>query len=191
VTIVAVGASTGGANALPKLLAPMPPDAPPILVVQHLPEGYARPFAERLNRLCRVEVREARDGDDARAGRVLVAPANRHMLLRRRDDRYTVEVCDGPPFSRHRPSIDLLFRSVAAAAGRDAVGVLLSGMGDDGAAGLAEMRRAGAVTLAQDESSCVVSGVPRHAIERNAVDATLPLHRLPREILSRLPRSAS
>lgn len=187
-TVVAVGASTGGTEALLKLLTPMPPDGPAVLIVQHMPKGFTGPFAERLNQACRMEVREASNGEPVHPGRALLAPGDHHMLLCRRSDGYAVQVVEGPLVSRHRPSVDALFRSVARVAGQNAVGVILTGMGDDGAAGLAEMRQAGAVTLAQDEASCVVFGMPRQAIERGAVEATLPLDGLPAAILRRLRR---
>jgi two-component system chemotaxis response regulator CheB len=176
--VVAVGASTGGPEALRELLTPLPPDAPPVLVVQHMPEVFTRAFAERLDQCCRVRVREAVHGDTVLPGLVLVAPGNRHLLLRRGGPGYVVHLSEGPLVSRHRPSVDVLFRSVAQAAGAKAVGVILTGMGDDGAAGLLEMRQAGALTLAQDERSCVVFGMPREAVARGAVSASLPLRRL-------------
>jgi len=188
-TVVAVGASTGGTEALRALLVPLPADAPAMLVVQHMPAGFTRPFAERLNQVCRMEVREAADGDAVRAGRVLVAPGDRHMMLDRRGGERFVRVTEGPLVSRHRPSVDVLFRSVAQASGPNAVGVILTGMGDDGAAGLLEMRQSGAVTLAQDEKTSVVFGMPRAAIARGAVDAALPLDCLPAALLSRLRRT--
>ena len=186
--IVAVGASTGGTEALRELLLPMPEDAPAILIVQHMPEGFTRAFANRLNQECRIEVKEAVPGDAVLPGRALVAPGNRHMLLCRHGQKYSVDVVDGPLVSRHRPSVDVLFRSVAHAAGANAVGVILTGMGDDGAAGLMEMRQAGASTLAQDEASCVVFGMPQEAIERGAVDDVLPLRGLPGAVLTRAAR---
>jgi two-component system chemotaxis response regulator CheB len=168
--VVAIGASTGGTEALRTILEEMPPDAPGLLVVQHMPEAFTRAFAERLDRSCQIEVKEAVNGDRVLEGRALIAPGNRHLLLKRTGGHYAVEVADGPLVSRHRPSVDVLFRSVAVAAGCNAVGVILTGMGDDGAAGLLEMRKAGAATLAQDEESCVVFGMPKEAIERGAVE---------------------
>jgi two-component system chemotaxis response regulator CheB len=173
--IVAVGASTGGTEALRTILEAMPPDAPGIVVVQHMPEVFTRTFAERLDRLCRIEVKEASDGDRVRAGRALIAPGNRHTVLVRNGAQYEVAVRDGPLVSRHRPSVDVLFRSVAQAAGPNAVGVILTGMGDDGAEGLGEMKRAGAATIAQDEASCIVFGMPKEAIERQVVDEVVSL----------------
>jgi CHASE3 domain sensor protein len=155
----------------------MPADAPGLLVVQHMPEVFTRAFAERLDKTCRIEVKEAVDGDRVLDGRALVAPGNRHMLLHRTGGHYAVEVADGPLVSRHRPSVDVLFRSVAVAAGPNAVGAILTGMGDDGAAGLLEMKQAGAATLAQDEASSVVFGMPKEAIERGAVGRGGPARR--------------
>ena len=181
--VVAIGASTGGTEALREILESLPPDAPGIVIVQHMPEVFTAAFAERLNRTCRVEVKEAANGDRVLDGRALIAPGNRHTLLRRSGAHYTVEVVDGPLVSRHRPSVDVLFRSVAQAAGPNAVGVILTGMGNDGAAGLLEMRKAGAVTLAQDEATCVVFGMPKEAIACGAVDVVLPLPRIPAAML--------
>jgi two-component system chemotaxis response regulator CheB len=181
--VVALGASTGGTEALRTILEAMPPDAPGLLVVQHMPEVFTRAFAERLDRSCRIEVKEAADGDRVLEGRALVAPGNRHMLLKRSGGHYVVEVTDGPLVSRHRPSVDALFGSVAAAAGRNAVGVILTGMGVDGASGLLAMKQAGASTLAQDEESCVVFGMPKEAIERGAVDEVMSLDRIAPHVL--------
>jgi two-component system chemotaxis response regulator CheB len=173
--VVAMGASTGGTEALRVVLEALPETAPGILIVQHMPERFTAAFAERLNRSCRVEVKEAAAGDRVLRGRALIAPGNRHLMLRRQGPDYTVDVSDGPAVNRHRPSVDVLFRSVAQAAGCHAVGVLLTGMGDDGAAGLLEMRNAGAHTIAQDERSCVVFGMPKEAIARGAAAAIVPL----------------
>ncbi len=181
--IVAVGASTGGTEALRALLEPLPPDAPPLVIVQHMPEVFTRAFAERLDRVCRIEVKEAEAGDRVVRGRALVAPGNRHLLVRREGAQYVAELRDGPLVSRHRPSVDVLFRSTAQAAGPNGVGVILTGMGDDGTAGLLEMKAAGAATLAQDEASCVVFGMPKEAILRGAVDQVLPLSRIPWALL--------
>ncbi len=177
-TVVAVGASTGGTEALREFLVPMPPDCPGIVIVQHMPERFTGPFARRLDELCRIEVREARHGDPVMRGRALIAPGNQHLRVRRGGGHYVVEVLDGERVSGHRPSVDVLFRSVAKAVGAHAVGVLLTGMGEDGADGLLLMKQAGAVTLAQDEASCVVFGMPRAAIARGAVDEVLPLSAL-------------
>jgi two-component system chemotaxis response regulator CheB len=173
--VIAVGASTGGTDALRELLVPMPPDSPGLVIVQHMPEHFTRAFARQLRELCRIDVKEAEPGDRVSPGRALVAPGNRHLQVRRSGGEYRVEVVDGPRVSGHRPSVDVLFHSVARAAGANAVGVLLTGMGEDGADGLLAMRQAGAATVAQDEASCVVFGMPRVAIHRGAVDEVLPL----------------
>jgi len=182
-TIIALGASTGGTEALRLILEAMPSDAPGLVVVQHMPEGFTAAFAQRLDRICHIEVKEAAHGDPVVAGRALIAPGNRHLLLQRGGFRYAVAVNDGPLVSRHRPSVDMLFRSVAKCAGANAVGVLLTGMGSDGADGLLEMRKAGAFTLAQDEASSVVFGMPKEAIERGAAEKVASLTRIPHEIL--------
>jgi two-component system chemotaxis response regulator CheB len=183
-TIIAMGASTGGTEALRVILEAMPADAPGMVVVQHMPEGFTKAFAQRLNQGCSIEVKEAANGERITAGLALVAPGNRHSILRRDGNRYAVEVIDGPLVSRHRPSVDVLFRSVAQSAGANAIGVILTGMGNDGAEGLLEMKQAGALTIAQDESSCVVFGMPREAIKRGAVVKTTSLGRIPHELLS-------
>jgi two-component system, chemotaxis family, protein-glutamate methylesterase/glutaminase len=167
--VVVVGASTGGTEAILEFLASMPPDAPAIVIVQHMPEVFTAGFARRLDSMCQIEVKEAANGDRVLQGRALIAPGNRHTVLRRSGGHYVVEVTDGPLVSRHRPSVDVLFRSAAQAAGPNAIGVIMTGMGDDGAAGLLEMKEAGAWTMAQDEASCVVFGMPKEAIERGAV----------------------
>ncbi len=181
--VVVVGASTGGTEALRIFLEALPADAPGICIVQHMPEHFTAAFAKRLSGLCRVSVKEAEDNDTVIRGRVIIAPGNHHMLLKRSGARYYVEVKDGPLVCRHRPSVDVLFRSAARYAGRNAVGVIMTGMGDDGAKGMLEMKEAGAQTLAQDEKSCVVFGMPHEAIKRGAVDRVLPLEHLSREIL--------
>jgi two-component system chemotaxis response regulator CheB len=173
--VVAVGASTGGTEALRQLLETMPPDCPGIVIVQHMPEQFTSAFAKRLHAVCRIEVKEAEFGDRVQQGRALIAPGNRHLRVRRSGGYYKVEVLDGARVSGHKPSVDVLFQSVARAAGANAVGVLLTGMGEDGANGLLAMRLAGAATIAQDEASSVVFGMPRAAIERGAVDEVLPL----------------
>src|SRR5579863_4818039 len=175
---IAVGASTGGTEALRVFLTALPTDCPPIVIVQHMPEVFTRAFAERLNLDCRIEVREAKDGDRLQTGLALIAPGNRHMLVHRSGDELVVQVVDGPQVSRHRPSVDVLFRSVAVSVGRKAVGVIMTGMGDDGAEGLCEMKEAGATTIAQDEASCVVFGMPREAIARGAVHAVVTLEEI-------------
>ncbi|HEY7188755.1 MAG TPA: chemotaxis response regulator protein-glutamate methylesterase [Vicinamibacterales bacterium] len=183
--VVAVGTSTGGTEALRVLLMALPLDAPGFVVVQHMPELFTAGFAERLNQICQVDVKEARDGDRVRPGLVLIAPGNRHTVIVRNGAQYAVKVMDGPLVSRHRPSVDVLFRSVAQSVGANAVGVLMTGMGDDGAEGLLEMKRAGASTIAQDEASSVVFGMPRAAIDRGAVDEVLPLARIASAVLAR------
>jgi two-component system chemotaxis response regulator CheB len=183
--VVAIGASTGGTEALREILEAMPPDAPGTVIVQHMPEVFTRAFADRLNQTCRIEVKEAAAGDRVLEGRALIAPGNRHTVLVRSGAHYVVDVQDGPLASRHRPSVDMLFRSVARSAGPNAVGVILTGMGRDGAEGLMEMKRAGAATLAQDEASCVVFGMPKEAIELGGVDQVLPLGRIAAAILLR------
>lgn len=173
--IVAVGASTGGTQALGRVIPALPVNAAAMLVVQHMPAGFTRSFAERLDAESAVDVAEATDGAVVAPGKVLIAPGDRHMLLRRSGAVYRVEIKDGPPVSRHRPSVDVLFRSVAQAAGSNAVGVLLTGMGDDGAAGLAELCAAGAMTIAQDEATSVVWGMPGEAVARGAAREVLAL----------------
>jgi two-component system chemotaxis response regulator CheB len=182
-SVVCLGASTGGTEALREVLQALPADCPGIVVVQHMPERFTAAFAQRLNGLCAVAVKEAADGDTVLRGRVLIAPGARHMLLRRSGARYHVEVRDGPLVSRHRPSVDVLFRSAAQYAGGNATGIIMTGMGDDGARGLLEMRRAGAHTVAQDEATSVVFGMPKEAIALGAVERVLPLDSLAAEIL--------
>ncbi|HBA55511.1 protein-glutamate methylesterase/protein-glutamine glutaminase [Syntrophorhabdus aromaticivorans] len=176
--VIVVGASTGGTEALRLFLESMPADANGIVVVQHMPEHFTASFAKRLNDLCRIGVKEAEDNDTVIRGRALIAPGNRHMLLKRSGARYFVEVKDGPLVNRHRPSVDVLFRSAARYAGKNAVGVIMTGMGDDGAKGLLEMKQEGAYTIAQDEASCVVFGMPKEAIKLGAVDSVLPLDKI-------------
>ena len=182
--VIAVGASTGGTEALRVILEAMPSDAPGMVLVQHMPEGFTGAFAQRLNQSCVVEVKEAVNGDRVVTGLALIAPGNRHLIVHRDGTQYVVEVMDGPLVSRHRPSVDVLFRSVAQSAGPNAIGVILTGMGNDGAEGLLEMKKAGAFTIAQDESSCVVFGMPKEAIERGAVDKVATLSRIPHELLN-------
>jgi two-component system chemotaxis response regulator CheB len=189
--IVCIGASTGGTEALRDVLEALPANAPPIVIVQHMPEKFTAAFARRLDSLCTIEVKEAEDGDDVMAGRALIAPGNRHMMLQRIGTRFRVAIADGPPVCRHRPSVDVLFRSAAQAAGSNAVGVILTGMGDDGAQGLLEMRNAGAYTVAQDEDSCVVFGMPKEAIQRGAVQKIVPLGRVANEIIAAAHASIS
>ena len=173
--IIAIGASTGGTEALRTIIEALPPNAPGMVVVQHMPAGFTAAFARRLNTLAAVEVKEAVDGDAITPGRVLIAPGDRHLLVRRRGTGFFAQLLNGPMVSRHRPSVDVLFRSVAQAAGASAVGVLLTGMGDDGAAGLLEMFNTGASTIAQDEATSVVFGMPKEAIAFGAVSHVLPL----------------
>jgi two-component system chemotaxis response regulator CheB len=181
--VVAVGASTGGTEALQVFLTAMPQDAPGIIIVQHMPEHFTRSFADRLNTLCRMTVKEAENNDTVLRGRVLIAPGNKHMLLKRSGARYIVEVREGPLVSRHRPSVDVLFRSTARYAGTNAIGIIMTGMGDDGAKGMKEMKEAGAYTLAQDEATSVVFGMPQEAVKLGGVDKVLPLQSLAVEAL--------
>jgi two-component system chemotaxis response regulator CheB len=180
--IVAIGTSTGGTRALEFLLKRMPKDCTGLVIVQHMPANFTRQFAQRLDASCDIEVREAQDGDRVIPGRALVAPGGLHLSVRRNGAQYQVVVQDGPPVSRHKPSVDVLFRSVAAAAGRNALGVIMTGMGDDGARGLKLMRDAGALTLAQDEESCVVFGMPKEAIRHGAVEQVCSLDEIPERI---------
>ena len=184
--VIAVGASTGGTEALRVFLSAMPPDCPPIVAVQHMPEKFTRAFADRLNRECAIRVTEANDGMQLHNGLALVAPGDCHALVNRNGAGFVVNVVDGPLVSRHRPSVDVLFRSVAVSVGRNAVGVIMTGMGADGAQGLREMKEAGGVTIAQDEASCVVFGMPREAIARGAADFVLPLDQIARHVLDSL-----
>ena len=186
-TIVAIGASTGGTEAIASILTRLPQNSPPMVIAQHIPAEFSRAFANRLNEICAVEVREARDGDELQSGLALVAPGDFHMLLRRIAGKYSVSVKTGPRVCYQRPSVDVLFQSVADAAGSDAVGVLLTGMGNDGAQGLLKMRQAGARTLAQDEATCVVFGMPREAIELGAAEQVLPLAAMANAILAGRP----
>lgn len=182
--IVAVGASTGGTEALRVFLEALPANSPGIVVVQHMPEKFTASFAKRLDTLCAINVKEAEDGDSVIPGRALIAPGNRHLLLKRSGARYFVEIKDGPLVSRHRPSVDVLFRSTARYAGSNAIGIILTGMGDDGAQGMLEMREAGAYNLAQSEESCVVFGMPKEAISRGGVHKVAHLQDMPREMLT-------
>jgi two-component system chemotaxis response regulator CheB len=185
--VVVIGASTGGTEALKSLLESFPADTPGIVIVQHMPELFTPAFANRLDGLCAITVKEAETNDTVIRGRALIAPGNHHLLLKRSGARYFVEVKDGPLVCRHRPSVDVLFRSAARYAGPNAVGVLLTGMGDDGARGMAEMKQAGAATVAQDEATCIVFGMPKEAIKMGGVDKVLPLHAIPGAILSYAP----
>jgi two-component system chemotaxis response regulator CheB len=173
--IVAIGTSTGGTVALETVLSALPRVSPGIVAVQHMPAGFTKSFAERLNGLCQIRVEEARNGQRVLPGLALIAPGGQHMTLVRSGAQYLVEIKDGPPVNRHKPSVDVLFRSVARHAGRNSMGIIMTGMGDDGARGLLEMRQAGARTLAQDEASCVVYGMPREAVKLGAAERSVPL----------------
>ncbi|WP_130471398.1 protein-glutamate methylesterase/protein-glutamine glutaminase [Candidatus Magnetaquicoccus inordinatus] len=181
--VVVVGASTGGTEALRVFLEALPANAPGMVIVQHMPEHFTSAFANRLNSLCQVTVKEAANEDSVVRGRVLIAPGNKHTLLKRSGARYLVEVKDGPLVSRHRPSVDVLFRSAARYAGKNAVGVIMTGMGDDGARGMLEMKQAGATNIAQDEQSCVVFGMPKEAIKHGGVDIVKPLDKIAAEVI--------
>lgn len=181
--IVCIGVSTGGTESLRDVLEVLPRRAPAILIVQHMPQGFTAAFAKRLDGLCEINVKEAEDGDTVTPGCVYIAPGGRHMLLQRSGQRYYIAIKDGPAVSRHRPSADVLFRSAAQYAGSNALGIIMTGMGDDGAKGLLEMRRLGAATRAQDEESCVVFGMPKEAIARGAVEKVVSLAQIPREIM--------
>ncbi len=181
--VIVIGTSTGGTQALEYLFTQLPRNAPPIVVVQHMPEHFTAAFAKRLDGICQVTVKEAEQNDRALPGVVLIAPGGKHMLLQRSGAQYRVEVKDGPLVSRHRPSVDVLFRSSAQAAGTNAVGIILTGMGDDGAHGMKEMHDAGALTIAQDEATCVVYGMPKEAVKLGAVDSILPLSAIPQLIM--------
>jgi len=187
--ILAIGASTGGTQAIESLLRELPTTSPGTLIVQHMPEQFTPSFARRLNQICQMEVREAQNNDPVGPGIALVAPGNRHMLLQQSGTRYLVKVKDGPAVNHHRPSVDVLFQSVARIAGNNAIGVLLTGMGADGAKGLLAMHEKGAYTLAQDEQTCVVFGMPREAIKLGAVDRVMPIQHIPRAISNFLQSS--
>ncbi|HEX2968678.1 MAG TPA: chemotaxis response regulator protein-glutamate methylesterase [Bacteroidales bacterium] len=176
--VVAVGASTGGTEALSLFLKSFPADSPGIVIVQHMPELFTKSFADRLNNECKINVKEAENNDTILRGHALIAPGNKHMLVKRSGAKYYVEVVDGPLVNRHRPSVDVLFRSVAQFAGSNSLGIIMTGMGDDGARGLLEMKEAGAYTIAQDEKSCVVFGMPKEAIKLGAVEKILPLENI-------------
>lgn len=182
--VVAIGTSTGGTQALEAVLTQLPRTSTGIVVVQHMPEKFTSLFAQRLDGLCAMEVREARDGDRVLPGRVLIAQGGRHMLLQRSGAQYFVQVRDGPMVNRHKPSVDVLFRSVAQVAGRNALGIIMTGMGDDGARGMKEMHDAHAQTIAEDESTCVVFGMPKAAIDMGGVGKVLPLDRIAQEIIA-------
>ncbi len=182
--VVILGASTGGTEAIREVLTAMPADAPGILITQHMPAAFTSAFARRLDSLCRIAVKEAQDGERVLPGHAYIAPGDRHLLLDRSGANYITRLADGPPVCRHRPSVDVLFRSAANCAGKNAIGVILTGMGDDGANGMLEMKQAGAHTLAQDEDSCVVFGMPKEAIARGGVDEIVPLSEVTNRILA-------
>ncbi|HEU0264931.1 MAG TPA: chemotaxis response regulator protein-glutamate methylesterase [Geobacterales bacterium] len=184
--VIIMGASTGGTEALKDVLVTFPPDAPGILITQHMPEAFTRAFAQRLNGICRITVKEAEHGERVLPGHAYVAPGNHHLLLTRSGANYMTQLSDGPPVNRHRPSVDVLFRSAANAAGKNAIAVILTGMGADGADGMLEMKRAGAYTIAQDEHTCVVFGMPKEAIARGGVDEVLPLPSITGHVLAHL-----
>ncbi len=181
--VIVVGASTGGTEALRVFLEAMPLDAPGIVIVQHMPENFTAAFSNRLDGICQISVKEAADNDTVIRGRALIAPGNRHVLLKRSGARYYVEVKDGPLVCRHRPSVDVLFRSAAQYAGKNVVGVIMTGMGDDGARGMLEMKEAGAFNIAQDEATSVVFGMPNEAIKRGGTDLVLPLGKITKETI--------
>jgi two-component system chemotaxis response regulator CheB len=184
--LIAVGASTGGTEAIKEVLMRMPPNIPGMVIVQHMPAQFTASFAERLDSLCPIRVREAKDGDSVLNGQALIAPGNFHMILKRSGTRYFVSIKEGPMVHHQRPAVDVLFNSVAKVAGSNAIGVILTGMGADGAQGMREMKQAGAKTIAQDEGSCVVFGMPKEAIKLGAVDQVAPLDRISQEIIHSL-----
>lgn len=184
--VIVIGASTGGTDAIQNFLETMPPDSPGIAIVQHMPELFTKSFADRLNNICRINVKEGIDGDMITPGKAIIAPGNKHMLLVKNGEQYQVKIHDGPLINRHRPSVDVLFRSAAKYAGQNAVGILMTGMGDDGAKGLLEMKEAGAYTIAQDEMSCVVFGMPKVAINLGAACIVLPLEEIPDHVYQKL-----
>ena len=187
-TIIAIGASTGGTEALRAVLEVLPPNTPPIIITQHMPERFTKTFADRLNTLCRISVKEAEDGDSVLPGHALIAPGSYHMTLVRSGARYSVKLNQDPPVNRHRPSVDVMFDSVARYAGANTIGVILTGMGGDGAKGMLAMKQAGAFNIAQDEASCVVFGMPKEAIKLGGVDKIFPLDDIPAAILTQASR---
>jgi two-component system, chemotaxis family, protein-glutamate methylesterase/glutaminase len=184
--IIVLGASTGGTQAIEAFLKKMPPDCPGIVIVQHMPELFTKSFADRLNKICSISVKEGVQNEIITSGKAIIAPGNRHMLIKKTGAKYSVDINDGPLVNRHRPSVDVLFRSAANCAGPNALGIIMTGMGDDGARGLLEMHQAGSYTIAQDENSCVVFGMPKAAINLNAASAVLPLHEMPGHVIQRL-----
>jgi two-component system, chemotaxis family, protein-glutamate methylesterase/glutaminase len=183
--LIIIGASTGGTHAIQKFLENMPPDCPGIVIVQHMPELFTRSFADRLNSICNITVKEGAHGEIITPGKAIIAPGNKHLMIRRSGAKYSVEINEGPLVNRHRPSVDVLFRSAARYAGPNAIGIIMTGMGDDGATGLLEMRQSGAYTIAQDESTCVVFGMPKVAINLGAASIVLPLEKIPEHICQR------
>jgi len=177
-TVIVVGASTGGTEALREFLIKQPANCPGIAIVQHMPENFTRSFAERLDQICTISVKEASDGDQIMRGRALIAPGSHHILLKRAGDKYFIEINSGPLVNRHRPSVDILFRSAAMCAGKNALGIIMTGMGDDGARGMFELKDSRAITVAQDEKSCIVFGMPKEAIRLGGVDYILPLNQI-------------
>ncbi len=184
--LIAIGASTGGTEAIRHVLQPLPLSSPALLITQHMPPGFTRSFADRLNKLCQIGVKEAEDGERVLPGHAYIAPGDRHMELSRSGANYQIKIHDGPAVNRHRPSVDVLFHSVAKQAGRNAVGVILTGMGNDGAAGMLAMRQAGAWTLAQNEASCVVFGMPREAINMGGVCEVVDLSQVSQQMLAKI-----
>jgi two-component system, chemotaxis family, protein-glutamate methylesterase/glutaminase len=184
--IIAIGASTGGTSAILSFLESMPPDCPGIVIVQHMPEVFTRSFAERLNSICRIQVKEGTHGESIAVGKAIIAPGNKHIMIKKSGARYMVEINEGPLVNRHRPSVDVLFRSAAKYAGQNAMGIILTGMGDDGAKGLLEMRQAGSYTIAQDEASCIVYGMPKAAVNLNAACTVLPLEKISGHVVQKL-----
>lgn len=182
--IVVIGASAGGTQALEYILTRLPDNSPGIVIVQHMPEKFTEAFAERLNKLCRIEVKESRDGDEVLKGRAIIAMGNKHLLLDKKGGKYVTIIKDGPPVSRHKPSVDVLFRSAAKKGSSNIMGVILTGMGDDGASGMLEMRNSGCYTVGQSKETCAVYGMPKEAFERGAVQNVLPLEKIPEEILN-------
>ncbi|TFH86702.1 chemotaxis response regulator protein-glutamate methylesterase [Billgrantia azerbaijanica] len=182
--LIIIGASTGGTEAIRAVLEPLPANSPAILITQHMPGGFTRSFAERLDRLCSITVKEATDGERVLPGHAYIAPGDHHLKLARSGANYVARLDDGPPVNRHRPSVDVLFHSAASLAGRNAIGVLLTGMGKDGAAGLLEMRQAGSSTIAQDEASCVVFGMPREAIAMGGAQEVVALEDIPERLMA-------
>jgi len=184
--LIIIGASTGGTEAIKEVLLPMPPDAPGIVITQHMPAGFTCSFAQRLDGLCKISVKEAVDGERILPGHAYIAPGDHHLLVRKSGANYVTALSDGEPVNRHRPSVDVLFRSAAQCVGANAIGIILTGMGKDGATGMMEMKRTGAFTVAQDEASCVVFGMPKEAIAAGGVDEVLPLGSIAEHVLGLL-----